>query len=219
MGVPKFPKLGLSQLWRPITLCLDLRLRWSLKKSYSLHQKLSNGMGHATCTQGNRGDYWLLVVGSQTTNLTLGHSFGHNLCFRYPNGSCDPILDIYVLRAFQWYKELLNPMGFDPYNRSLKIQESIGTPTPKVGAHLGVWGFILSHSPTLPRTWDVTPGLTSWPSPLQALALVASPRLGLRQNYSLRNRNLSQCIKTNNLCLSYRLTMNSRPNKKTHSIN
>jgi hypothetical protein len=29
-------------------------------------------------------------------------------------------------------------MGFDPYNCFLKIQESIGTPTPKTGAHLGV---------------------------------------------------------------------------------
>jgi hypothetical protein len=29
-------------------------------------------------------------------------------------------------------------MGFDPYNCSLKIRESIKTPTPKVGAHLGV---------------------------------------------------------------------------------
>ncbi len=40
-------------------------------------------------------------------------------------------------------------MNFDPYNRLLKIWESIGTPTPKVGVHLGVWGFIPSHSPTL----------------------------------------------------------------------
>jgi len=37
-------------------------------------------------------------------------------------------------------------MGFDPYNRSLKNRESIGTPILQVGAHLGVWGFILSHS-------------------------------------------------------------------------
>jgi hypothetical protein len=42
-------------------------------------------------------------------------------------------------------------MGFDPYNRSLKMWEFIGTPIPKVGAHLGVWGFIPSHSPTFPR--------------------------------------------------------------------
>ncbi len=30
VGVPKFPKLGLSQLWRPITLCEDFWLRWGL---------------------------------------------------------------------------------------------------------------------------------------------------------------------------------------------
>jgi hypothetical protein len=42
-------------------------------------------------------------------------------------------------------------MGFDPYNCSLKMWEFIGTPIPKVGAHLGVWGFIPSHSPTFPR--------------------------------------------------------------------
>jgi len=72
-------------------------------------------------------------------------------------------------------------MSFDPYNHSLKIWESIGTPTSKMGVHLGVWGFIPSHSFALPRAWDVTPGLPSWPATLQALALVASLRLGLRQ--------------------------------------
>jgi hypothetical protein len=40
-------------------------------------------------------------------------------------------------------------MDFDPDNRLLKIWESIETPTPKVGAHLGVWGF---HSFTLSYT-------------------------------------------------------------------
>jgi hypothetical protein len=29
-------------------------------------------------------------------------------------------------------------MSLDPYNRSLKIQKSIGTLIPKMGAHLGV---------------------------------------------------------------------------------
>jgi len=37
-------------------------------------------------------------------------------------------------------------MSFDPYNHLLKVSESIGTPTTKVGARLGVWGFIPSHS-------------------------------------------------------------------------
>ncbi len=90
------------------------------------------------------------------------------------------ISDIYVSRAFQWYMERLNPMGFGPCNCSLKIRESIRTPSPKVGAHLGVWGFIPSHFPTLVGTWNVTPELPSWPAPLQALALVPSPRLRLR---------------------------------------
>jgi hypothetical protein len=62
--------------------------------------------------------------------------FGHNLRFKNPNGSCKPILDIYVPSVFQWYKERIDPISFDPYNYPLKIQESIRTPTPKVGVHL-----------------------------------------------------------------------------------
>jgi len=150
MRVPKLPKLGFPQLWGPITLCADLRLRWGLKQSCILRQQLFNGMLHATCTQGNQVDSWLLVVGNQIVNLTPGPSFGHNLCCRYPNGWCKPILYIYVSIVFQWYKKFFEPLGFDPCNYSLNIWESIGTPTPKVEAPLGVWGFIPSHFPSLP---------------------------------------------------------------------
>ncbi len=163
--------------WGPITLRVNLRLRWNLKQSYSLRWELFNSMLHATYTRGNWGESWLLVVRNQIAYLT----FGHNLCFRCPNGSCKPILDIYIPRAFQWYKELLNPLNFDPYNHSLKIRKSIGTPTPKMEAPLEVWGFIPSHFPTLPGACGVTPGLPSWPATLQAFASVASPRLGLQQ--------------------------------------
>jgi len=58
---------------------------------------------------------------------------------------------MYVPRAFQGYKKLFNPMGFDSCNYFLKNWESIKTPTPKVGTHLGLWKFIPSHSLTLPR--------------------------------------------------------------------
>ncbi len=64
-------------------------------------------------------------------------------------------------------------MDFDPYNHSLNIQEFTKAPTPKVGLPLGVWGFIPSHFLSLPSFF-------SWPATLQALALVTSPRLGLR---------------------------------------
>ncbi len=65
------------------------------------------------------------MVGNQTANLIFGPSFGHNLCFKCPNGSCEPILDIWVPKAFEWYKEFFNLMSFDPYHCSLNIQKSI----------------------------------------------------------------------------------------------
>jgi hypothetical protein len=154
--VPKFPKLGLLRFWGPITLSIDLWLRWHMKKSCSPCQELSKVCRMPPTRKEIGAISWLLVVGSQIANLTFGPSFGHNLCFKNSNGSCVLILSIHVWRAFQWYKEGFNLMSFDPCDCSLKIKESIGTPTPKVGAHLGMWGFIPSHSPTLPGAWDVT---------------------------------------------------------------
>jgi hypothetical protein len=72
-------------------------------------------------------------------------------------------------------------MGFDPYNCSLKIWESTMTPIPKVRAHLGVWGFIPSHSLALLGAWNEILGLHIWLAPSQAHALVASSRLRLQQ--------------------------------------
>jgi hypothetical protein len=95
-------------------------------------------------------------------------SFDHNLCFRCLNESCKPILDIYVSIAFQWYKKLLKEMGFDLYNRFMKIRKSTRTSTPKMGVHLGVWMFMFTFSHTL--------GLLSWPMFLQAPCLDCEPK-------------------------------------------
>ncbi len=86
------------------------------------------------------------MVRSQISTLTPDPSFGHNLCFNYSNGSCKSILNIYISRAFQWYKEIFNPMNFDPWNCSMKIRNSIGTPIPKMGVHFGVCELIPSNS-------------------------------------------------------------------------
>ncbi len=94
LGVPKFPQLRLLQLWGHITYYADLWLQWGLKQSCSPCQDLSNSMSHVGYTQGNWVDSWHLVVGSQTTNLTPGLYFCHNLCFRCPNGQYEPILEI-----------------------------------------------------------------------------------------------------------------------------
>jgi hypothetical protein len=107
-------------------------------------------MSHATCTQGNQVDSRLLVVGSQIANLTVGLSFGHNLCFRCLNGWCEPILDIYFSIAFQWHKELFEPLGFDPCNHSLNIRESTGSPP---GLQLPKWKLLWECEGSFPHTF------------------------------------------------------------------
>jgi hypothetical protein len=83
---------------------------------------------HCTCTHQGRIDSRLLVVGSQIASLTPGPSFCHNLCCRCPNGSYKTIFDIYTSIAFQWHEERLKESCFDPYNRTLNLQESQRTP-------------------------------------------------------------------------------------------
>jgi hypothetical protein len=92
--------LGLLLFWRPIIFYIDLRLKWSLKQSYSLCQEFSNYIWHTTCMQVNQNDSWLLMVRNQIGSLTPSPSFGHNLCFNYPNGSCESILNILHFKRF-----------------------------------------------------------------------------------------------------------------------
>jgi len=101
VGVLKSRELELSRFWSPITLLVDFGSRCGLKQSCNFHGELSNGMSHVICSEVNRIDSRLFLVGSQIGNLTIGPSFGHNLCFKCPNEQCKPILDINVSKAFQ----------------------------------------------------------------------------------------------------------------------
>jgi len=103
-GVPKLSQFGLPRLWAFITSHPKLGSGQGLNQSCSSPRKLSNGVSHSTCTLRDRVDSRLLVVGSQTSSLTPGLSFDHNLCCRCPNGSCEAILNIYTSRPFQRYK-------------------------------------------------------------------------------------------------------------------
>jgi hypothetical protein len=120
-GVSKLSRFGLSGLWQLITPCSDLRLGWGLKQTCSSPWELSNSVLHSTCTHRGRVDSRLLMVRSQTGNLTLGPSFVHKLCCRCPNGSCEAIFDIYASRPFQRYKEHFTARCFDPCNRALSL--------------------------------------------------------------------------------------------------
>jgi len=57
----------------------------------------------------------------------------------------------WFLRAFQWYIELFHLMNFDPWNISLKIQNSVVIPTPTMGVHLDVW--VHSFTPPQVQMW------------------------------------------------------------------
>ncbi len=209
VGVPKSRQMELPKLWIPITLRADLGSRRGLKQSCSSRQELFNAMLHSWIGHQEEVDSRLFVVGNQIGNSTPSPSFGHNLCFRCSNEPSEPILDIYAPKAFQWYKERHETLRFDPCNRSLKFWESTRTPSPQVGVTLGVWGFTPSYSLTLSNTpenmWCDSQASSylnlrafSWPALLQCLcfdsrtsfflarnlatplALVASPKLGLR---------------------------------------
>jgi hypothetical protein len=107
----------------------DLWLGWGLKQTCSSPQDISNGVSQSTCTHQGRVDSRLLMVGSQTTNLTPGPSFDHNLCCKCLNGSCKAIFDIYTSRPFQRYEEHFKTRCFDPCNWALKFLESRRTPS------------------------------------------------------------------------------------------
>jgi len=99
-GVPKLPRFGLPQLCGTITFCSYLRLGLGLKQSYSSHREFSNNVSHSPCTHRGRVNSRLLMVGSQIVSLTPNLSFCNNLCYKCPNGSYEPIFDIYTLIAF-----------------------------------------------------------------------------------------------------------------------
>jgi len=134
------------------------------------------------------------VVENQIDKLIFDFSFSHNLCCKHSNGSCEPILDIYTLRAFQWYKKLFNLMGFPPFKW---LFESLGVHRESNSQNGNPFGSMWAHSLTLPcisESINVIPGLHSRFTLFHALAFVISPRLGSWQidlpqiNYTMWSR-------------------------------
>jgi hypothetical protein len=100
-GVPKLSRIGVPGLWDFIAPRLDPRSRRGLNQSCSPQRELFNAMSHSRSARQEQVDSRLLMVGSQTANLTPGPSFAHNLGCRCPNDQCEAIFDIYVSRPFQ----------------------------------------------------------------------------------------------------------------------
>jgi hypothetical protein len=105
---------GVLWLWELITPDCQVWSRQGLNQSCSPRQDLFNDVSHSQFGRREKVDSRLLVVGSQTANLTPGSSFAHNLGDRCPNGRCEAIFDIYTSRPFQWHQEHPNARCLGP---------------------------------------------------------------------------------------------------------
>jgi len=94
---------GVLGLWELITLNCKVWSQQGLYQTCSPRRDLSKDVSHSPFGGQEEVDSRLLVVGSQTANLTPGPSFAHNLGYRYPNDQCEAIFDIYASRPFQWH--------------------------------------------------------------------------------------------------------------------
>jgi hypothetical protein len=156
-GTPKVesrncPDFGLPGLWDIIASRPDLRSGRGLNQTYSPLRELFNAMSHSLSAGQERVDSRLLVVGSQTANLTCGPCFAHNLACRCPNEQCEAILDIYTSRPFQWHQKHPKARCFYPCCWTLKIRESWRTPNPQLWecefACWNTFGARMSHRQT-----------------------------------------------------------------------
>jgi hypothetical protein len=135
-------------------------------------------MWHTTCTQGIQGDSQLLVVESQIVNSTPDLSFADNFCFNHPNGSCEPILEIYILRVsndirnftIQWVLPLQS------LSEKLGIHRDSNSQSASSLGNVEVHSLTLSHTP---GSMECDSQASLLARTFVSLAFVASPRLGL----------------------------------------
>ncbi len=69
-------------------------------------------------------------------------------CVKYSNGSCEPIFNIYISRAFHWYKELFDPISFDPLKY---LFENSGLHKDSNSQNRSPFGNVWIHTLTFPR--------------------------------------------------------------------
>jgi hypothetical protein len=85
---PETVPVGVPKLWELITPDCEVWMRRSLNQTCSPRRDLSNDVLHSQFAGQEEVDSRLLVVRSQTANLTPGPSFAYNLGYKCPNGHC-----------------------------------------------------------------------------------------------------------------------------------
>jgi hypothetical protein len=134
---PEIVPVGVPRLWELIPPDCKVWLWRGLNQSCSPRQDLFNDILYSQFGGREEVDSQLLMVGSQTANLTPGPSFAHKVSYRCPNGQYEAIFDIYASRPFQWHQEHLNARCFGPCCRTLNIRESRRTTSPHFFQVLG----------------------------------------------------------------------------------
>jgi hypothetical protein len=183
---------GVPGLWELITPDYSVWSRQGLNQTCSPRRDLSNDVLHFQFGGREEVDSRLLVVGSQTANLTPGPSFAHNLGYKCPNGQCEAIFYIYVSRPFQWHLEHLNERCFGPCCWALNIRESRRTPNPHFFQVLG-------FTPTLGQSRVATEGINN---------MINNK---LIMNWKMANN------KTNNKMIIMRRMVNNHTNKMANT--
>jgi hypothetical protein len=92
------------------------------------------------------------MVKNQIVNLTLDHSFDHNLSFKFPIGKCEHTFDIFVLKNSNDLKRP-NLNKFCYLHFWPNYSNPYGTPIPK---HESIWKCWDSLPCTLPHLWVCT---------------------------------------------------------------
>jgi len=120
------------------------------------------------------------MVKNQIVNLTLDHSFDHNLSFKFPIGKCEHTFDICVLKNFQQSKKDPIWTSFVIYTFGPTIQNLMGhqSQSMKSFENVGIHFLALSHTCEC--------ALESWYIlkicfPFHSLALVVNSRLESQQ--------------------------------------
>ncbi len=108
LGILKFPKMETPAILEAHNFLCKLSI--DARSKAKLYLSSRTFQWYMACHLHARNSRQFLIFSGQKSNwhLIFDLSFGHNFCCKYSNGSCKPILGIYVSRAFQWSKELFN---------------------------------------------------------------------------------------------------------------
>jgi hypothetical protein len=163
-------------------------LKCGLKQNCSFCQKLSNGMSHALWNQVNQVDSQLFLSEVKLAVWFLALLLAITCVLDIQMSKCELILDIYVSRAFQWYKERHKPLHLTPEIAS----EVSGVHRDSISQSESCLGSVNVHSLTFFHTFLYSQEYVVWLSSFllartltTPLLLVTNPKLGLRHLNSI----------------------------------